>query len=63
MKIKNKKKEMSQIGLGLSQLNNNLYLNKKFTIKYIDKLINYAIEKGIKYFDTASNYGDTENFR
>ena len=55
---------MSQIGLGLSQLNNNLYLNKKFTIKYIDKLINYAIEKGIKYFDTASNYGDTEkNFR
>lgn len=51
---------MSQIGLGLSQLNNNLYLNKKFTIKYIDKLINYAIEKGIKYFDTASNYGDTE---
>lgn len=51
---------MSQIGLGLSQLNNSLYLNKRFTNKCVDKLINYAIEKGIKYFDTASNYGDTE---
>ena len=55
-----KKNEFTRIGLGLSQLNNNLYLKKKFTLKKIDYLINYSIEKGINVFDTAHNYGDTE---
>ena len=58
--MKNDKKEISQIGLGLSQLNNNLYNEKKFTVKNINSLIKYAIKKGIKYFDTAHNYGETE---
>ena len=58
--MKNDKKEISQIGLGLSQLNNSLYKKKKFSINDISTLIEYAIEKGIKYFDTAHNYGETE---
>ena len=58
--MKSDKKEISQIGLGLSQLNNNLYVKKKFSVRNINSLIKYAIEKGIKYFDTAHNYGETE---
>lgn len=54
------KKELCQIGLGLSQLNNDLYVENKFSVKNINSLIKYAIEKGIKYFDTANNYGETE---
>ena len=58
--MKINKKEISQIGLGLSQLNNNLYNKKKFSIKEIKNLIYYAVEKGIKHYDTAHNYGETE---
>ena len=43
-------KEIFQIGLGLSQLNNKNI--KKFTLNSIENLISYALARGIKYFDT-----------
>ena len=52
--------KLSKIGVGLSQLNNQLYGYKKYSNKHINNLINYAIDKGINVFDTAHNYGDTE---
>ena len=58
--MKSDKKEIFQIGLGLSQLNNNLYDKKKFTLNSIENLISYALARGIKYFDTSHDYGDTE---
>lgn len=58
--MKSDKKDIFQIGLGLSQLNNNLYDKKKFTLNSIENLISYALAKGIKYFDTSQDYGDTE---
>lgn len=53
-------KGFSRIGFGLSQLNNDLYSKKKFSTNDIINLISFAVEKGIKYFDTANNYGETE---
>ena len=58
--MKSCNKGSSKIGFGLSQLNNNLYLKRKFSHNEITNLIYFAIEKGIKYFDTANNYGETE---
>ena len=53
-------KKINKIGIGLSQLNNNLYIKKKYSQKNILDFIRFAVNKGIKYFDTADNYGDTE---
>ncbi len=54
-------KRISKIGLGLSQFNNNLYKKKKFSKKNVLKFLRYSLSKGIKYFDTANNYGNTES--
>ena len=54
-------KKISKISLGLSQLNNSLYTKKKFSDNYIQSFIEYSIDKGINCFDTANNYGETEN--
>jgi len=55
-------KRLSKISLGLSQLNNSLYKEKNFTYSKSDikNIIDFAIDKNITCFDTASNYGDTE---
>jgi L-glyceraldehyde 3-phosphate reductase len=55
-------KRLSKISLGLSQLNNSLYKEKNFIYSKSDikNIIDFAIDKNITCFDTASNYGDTE---
>ena len=55
-------KMLSKISLGLSQLNNSLYKKKNFIYSKSDikNIIDFAIDKKITCFDTASNYGDTE---
>ena len=55
-------KRLSKISLGLSQLNNSLYKGKNFIYSKSDikNIIDFAIDKNITCFDTASNYGDTE---
>ena len=52
---------ISKIGLGLSQFNNKLYKKKKFSKKTVLKFLRYSLSKGIRYFDTANNYGNTES--
>jgi len=55
-------KKISKIAIGLSQLNNTLYAKSKvhFSKKEINRIILRAIDKKINIFDTADNYGETE---
>tara|TARA_B100000902_G_scaffold139915_1_gene137967 strand:+ start:3179 stop:4123 length:945 start_codon:yes stop_codon:yes gene_type:complete len=56
-----KLKKIKKLIFGLSQLNKDLYKDKsKLTSSKIKLIIEDAIDKGINCFDTATNYGNTQ---
>ena len=55
---------VSEIGLGTAQLSNtdNNFRGVKFVpIKEARKILSFAIERGVNFFDTGINYGDAES--
>ena len=50
--------EISQLGIGLSEIGRISVQESK----NIDKLLNSAIDLGINFFDTAPCYGNSEEF-